>query len=190
MSVGYPYSEGDRLLDRNTYFYSAWGGQPFIEAWRQSRLRARDELLQSRVEPGAPEEGGSQSPTGQLLDALLVAWSGESQIDAEPRHQALMLARRFELSRRVHRAYDVRWRPCNECEFHELGLYVRLAELMLHGWQRERDLRLANVAMKCIDTLVSVRTRLASKWAIRLAAAIEAEQAMVTAIAAQSEQGT
>ena len=39
MSSLYPYADGNRLADRNTYFYTRFDGVDFLDAWSECRER-------------------------------------------------------------------------------------------------------------------------------------------------------
>ena len=44
MNQEYPYAQGDPLEQRNDYTYAPFLGQAFMDAWRQARQQALDEL--------------------------------------------------------------------------------------------------------------------------------------------------
>ena len=55
MKPSYPYAVGDRLEDRNTYFYTPFCGREFLTAWRRHREDARRSLVPSQDAAPAPQ---------------------------------------------------------------------------------------------------------------------------------------
>ena len=73
--IDYPYSQGDRLEERNTYFYSQYHGAAFFPAWRTSRQAALMQLppAQAVPLPVAAERNEYPVDTAALLAELLHA---------------------------------------------------------------------------------------------------------------------
>ncbi len=46
----YIYSQGNRLEDRNTYFYTQFQGEKFLHAWRAAREHAAHDLYTEQGE--------------------------------------------------------------------------------------------------------------------------------------------
>ncbi len=88
-SAEYPYSQGNRLEQRNTYFYSEFHGTHFMDAWRDARKFAARELRTAQSEAvevqskQAPGSGGidTESLLGRLLAELLAGkFSDETRV--------------------------------------------------------------------------------------------------------------
>jgi hypothetical protein len=176
VTTTYDYARGDRLVERNTYAYTAYEGRAFLEAWRASRTEALADLPepaeQLRVEsarvPTAPDAGGE---TTALLDSILTA------LETGAVHPALeALLQRFEVSKRVHGRYTRDWKPEDPKDYTDLKRYVRFAETLERAYARLADLRYLNALLKCNDTLVSLRSRLDEEQGARLARLLLAER--------------
>jgi hypothetical protein len=169
----YPYSEGDRLNDRNTYFYSAYGGASFLEAWRESREAALRSLpAPLPLTAAAPVA----SDTAQLLSDML---------SSEAEHAlAERLLQRFEVSKRLYRKYDSELRAIRDSGYDDMDLYLLFARLCLHSRERPAPMRFLNALLKVLDTLVAARERLSQEQGAVLAWLIGEELAWVQRIAA------
>ena len=103
--VAYPYSSPNKIEDRNTYFYSSYGGQDFLDAYFDMRMSILDEL---RVRK--PETLVSKSPLGITADgvdtkALLRSLTGmlhEKCMNSESWELVAKLIQRFEVSKRIY----------------------------------------------------------------------------------------
>lgn len=176
----YPYSAGDRLEDRNTYFYSAYHGQAFLEAWQASRSAARVALPAPRtLQPIAATAAAQPDPdydTGALLAALL---------EQKPEHHPLRdrLLQRFEVSKRIYRRYDADLKAIRDSGYDDLTLYLGFAALCVHSQDSPAALRFLNALLKAVDILISARARLSPAEAAHLAWLIEQERGWVERLA-------
>lgn len=170
----YPYSQGDRLNDRNTYFYSAYHGASFFEAWCASRHAALDSLPRPLPLQLSAAENGS---TAQLL-ADMLSTSAEHPLSER-------LLQRFEVSKRIYRKYDAELRAVRDSGFDDLGLYLLFAGMCLHNRERPAPLRFLSSLLKVLDTLIAVRERLTPEQGAQLAWLIGEERAWVQRIAAE-----
>lgn len=156
----YPYASGDRLEDRNTYFYAAYGGRKFLAAWRQSRRAA-----------GGPAAPAAEAPRSAPTDLLLRGRAPRAELDR--------LLQRFEVTKRLHGEYNERWRPVDETDYKPLGRYVDFAGALQAAYARTGKLQYLNAFLKCMDTLVAARARLDPAARRRLKVLAEAEQRAV-----------
>ena len=107
-SVEYIYSQGNRLEDRNTYFYTRFQGERFMDAWREARENAARDLFGKQNEvadtrpPQLSEDGGIDTRT--LLSRLMSDMSS-GEFSAEARLWTDILRKRFEVSKRVYCSY-------------------------------------------------------------------------------------
>jgi len=153
----YPYSQGDRLDDRNTYFYSAFHGHTFLAAWHASRNAALAGL-----------------PHAQRPQPLAAEWCENAE----------RLLQRFEVSKRIYRAYDADFKAVRDSGYDDLDLYLRFGAWCVDGEPRPAALRYLNALLKLVDLLISVRERLTGEQGAGLAWLIERERAWVQRIAA------
>jgi hypothetical protein len=180
--IDYPYSQGNRLEERNTYFYSPYHGEAFLPAWRASRTAALARLPQPKSPvtraPDSRSEDGHD--TEQLLRALLVG-SPES---SENRRMAERLLQRFEVSKRIYRRYDAHFKTILESGYEDVELYLQFASLCLHYARQPASLPFLNALLKVLDSLISIIDRLRAEQGAYLAWLIEAERDWVVRVAA------
>jgi hypothetical protein len=178
----YPYSQGDRLNDRNTYFYSEYRGEAFLDAWHASRSAALAALpapVRFVPPPGVvPDSVGHH--TGALLAHLL---STPVAAD-EPNPLTERILQRFEVSKRIYRQYDQDLKAVRESGYDELPLYLQFAALCVHCQSGPAATRFLNALLKVLDTLISAQHRLRPEQGAHLAWLIAAERAWVGRVAA------
>lgn len=173
-AVSYDYAEGNLLDERNTYFYTRFHGEPFVEAWRSNRRQALSDL------PTATQPPPSQASPSQACDlmgdtdALLeVAFALAGQSCESPLLESLL--KKFEVTKRIHCAYDDQLRAVDKQAYRDLSLYVRLAEVFECRCATDGDVRFLNVLLKVMDVLVAHRAELTEVLAARLAWLVERE---------------
>lgn len=187
MTAGnYSFADGDRLEDRNTYFYTPFGGEAFLEAWRNQRENA----LAALPQPSAPEGPlGGELPrtppvnTETLLKGLLGALAQDKAETPAVRDWLQKLVKKFEVNKRIHPEYDVQFRAVDRTAHSDLRLYILLAEVFELAHRRTKDLTFLNAFLKCLDTLCSVKERLPEQSRARLAWLIRQEGGHVRALA-------
>ncbi len=164
----YPYSQGNRLEDRNTYFYSGFHGTGFLEAWREARKCAARDLcaVQSEAAEVQPQliPGSDGIDTANLLERLMVELSS-GRFSDETRNWTNILRTRFEVSKRVFCSYASLYphKPVAGSDWRDLALYTSFSELMEAAYAVTEDITYLNALLKCNDTLVSVRHELSSE---------------------------
>jgi hypothetical protein len=173
-AVEYIYSQGNRLEDRNTYFYTRFQGERFMNAWRKAREHAardlsgkQDVLAESRSQQ-LPENGGIN--TRMLLQRLMSEMSC-GECSGETRRWTDILRKRFEVSKRVFCSYasDYPHKPVPDSIWQDLELYTGFSGLMDTAYTLTGDIRYLNALLKCNDTLVSVGHALSSADKAKLA---------------------
>ena len=173
----YPYTTGDLLEKRNTYFYTPYAGADFLCAWR----RQRDEAAQTSV-TGISDSPPPQRSTDLLLEVIAEAL--QAPVVPSPLADTLgRLIQRFEVSKRLHGEYDANWRPVAPDDYRQPGRYLRFAEVLEMAWQRGLGLPTLNALLKCVDTLASLSPRLDVDQQRRLAMVIERERMHVAGLA-------
>lgn len=200
----YPYSEGDRLGDRNTYFYSAFHGEAFLPAWAESRARARQSWVESVSEAQLATASSSATRTGSRPAQGLVAPSrtgevntdaalafvlggirrGSQIVDAEPEPFEWMhlLIQRFEVSKRIHERYT--WKPAglravSGADYRCLDRYVSFAECLVAAASALSTLQPLNALLKVMDTLVATRAITPPHLCARCVDLIDSERRLV-----------
>ncbi len=178
--IDYPYSKGDRLEERNTYFYSQYHGAAFFPAWRASRNTALAQLPPALTVPLAVA-GEHTSDTAALLADLLQTAANEPN----KRRLAERLLQRFEVSKRLYRRYDASFKPVADSGYDDLDLYLQFATLCLHQAKQPGSLPFLNGLLKVVDSLISIHPRLSPSQGAQLAWLIAAEQDWVARVATQ-----
>lgn len=150
--VDYPYARSDLLEQRNDYFYSAFHGPAFLDAWRASRKAAAD-LLDQAETGSLPGDGETRpSPTLLHLHALRERLAAGT-LDSAQRSTLDRLVQRFEVSKRLHAAYDDAFKPLDAEDYRDLRLYVAFAEVLAAAAARSARLSYLNALLKCMDIL-------------------------------------
>jgi methionyl-tRNA formyltransferase len=181
MSVSYPYADGPRLDDRNTYFYSSYQGADFLVAWADVRSAVFAEL------PGAsapPPVNDSLPPgtTGHLLERLFSAASTSRNGLDLVRPDLDRVIQRYEVTKRLHSRYNERFRAVDPMDFRDLALYVRFAEILELAYREEKYLPALNALLKVVDTLCALRSDLSLELQARLAWLIGREKAHILSL--------
>jgi hypothetical protein len=187
-AVEYTYSQGNRLEDRNTYFYTRFQGVEFLDAWREARKHAARDLLEEHGETGEkqlrqlPENTGID--THDLLPRLLLSVS-RGELSDEPGIWTDILRRRFEISKRVFCAYAREYphKPLPDSDWRDLELYTAFSALMEAAYAVSGDIAYLNALLKCNDTLVSVRHSLSAADRERLSDLLSMEEQHIRRLA-------
>lgn len=189
----YAFSRGNRLIERNTYFYTRFQGAGFLDAWRDARRRALDEL-------GAAPGDGAESAAGAahgntvgvdtraLIETLAGAIS-RGEFSGQTRRWTDVLRKRFEVSKRVFTAYAEAHphKPPVDAGWESLDLYIAFSALMEAAYALSGDVAYLNTLLKCNDTLVSVRHALGGVQRRRLSELLQCESDHVHALAEKLE---
>ena len=182
----YPYAEGDLLENRNTYFYSAYDGRAFLDAWRRQRAGALHGLSVDRSAAAAVE--GRSSPPARATDVLLESIHQDLTVSHVRLERVALLDRlvqRFEVSKRLHGEYNENWRPVDAGDYRSLERYVRFAEILDLAYQRLGSLPYLNALLKTVDTLTALRMELNAREQARLRRVIANERGHVDRLAAR-----
>lgn len=166
-----------------TYFYTAFQGPAFLEAWARSRQEALAALPEPA--PEAPPPDPHPSGTARFLEtAFREALAAPGERTPLPFHAEALL-RKFEVGKRVYDQYDDDLRPVSRDAFRTHAYYVRAGEVFEAALARTGDLRALNVLLKCLDTLTAHRRELPADLAGRVARLIARERQLVSALAHQ-----
>ena len=186
--VPYAYATGDLLKERHTYFYSGYGGRLFLKGWRADRDAARGAFGATAPPPPRPPSSPiSAGPveTAPLLEQVLESVQRGAADTPEARRALSNLVKKFEVTKRIHRAYDERFRAVDRFDHENLGLYLRLAEVFEAAHAATGELPYLNALLKCLDTLCALRGGgLSEADRRRLSWLIERERGHVHALAA------
>ncbi len=156
----YPYADGDKLENRNTYYYSSYEGEQFLDAYDNARLSvAENQEIKEPVRFGDVEPHGVTDrgiDTKALLQSL-IGMCYEDCMTVEAWRLVAKLIQRFEVSKRLFPEYGTNWRAINSSDYLQFDLYLSFAKLMEAAYNCRSGLTELNAFLKVIDTLVSVR---------------------------------
>jgi len=148
------------LIDEpNTYFYTAFSGSAFIDAWRDNRRSVRQKLP-APIQPPATKK---VTPTSRFsVDLLEKAVSGDLKLRES-------FVGKFEITKRIHEQYDENFKAVDKAKRKNLSLYLRAADLFEMSYDSTQSLRYFNVYLKCLDTICAHVDDLDDELSARLA---------------------
>jgi len=186
-AVTYPYAQGDLLDDRHTYQYSPYQGAPFLRAWRAQREVVGAEWAEPIAPPPAARtfEPKRNPPfrTEERLEGMMDGVRRGLWSDRDFAEEYKTWIKKFEVTKRLFKEYDARFRAIDKTAFRELGLYLRFAEVMEAAYRSVEDVPALNALLKVNDTLIACRRHLPREHGQRLAWLIKAEIGHVEALA-------
>lgn len=178
----YRYASGDLLENRNTYFYTSYEGQAFLQSWRQQRAAALAAACGTDSASAMPDDC---APVAGQLQHLKKQLAGASTSASD--YQTLdRLLQRFEVSKRLHDGYSSNWKPLDTSRYHGTERYLLLAEALCLAAASTGDLRYLNGLLKCVDTLTATGIATGRSGSARLKAVLEQERHLVDQVAARS----
>lgn len=180
----YPYAQGDLLSKPNTYFYAEYGGREFIDAWKAVRAK----LAGKAVDPpnGRDERAaltGDRVETDLLLDHMYTAIRNDLMREPEIFRWLAQLVKKFEVTKRIHRAYGPGFRAVDPQDHQDAPRYLRLAEVFDAAYGAGGDLPFLNALLKVMDTLSTLADQLNENEKARLARLVGNEKRHVTEFA-------
>ncbi len=186
LEVHYPYGYGDRLEDRNTYFYTPYIGTDIFPAWARNRRWACRDICPMRHVFG---EAGLPLPADGEWEAELVLRGLLGRLDAGEDPESSDIAwlqkwvQKWEVSKRVFARYDERFKPVDQSGYTRLSLYLLLATLMANAYDRFSELPYLNAFIKLLDTLCAQHNGLNDQEVAHLAWLADREKYFVTGLA-------
>ncbi len=189
----YDYARGDRLNDRNTYFYSTFCGARFLSEWEQSRQQALQSLPapcehSPRSETLLNLSGNGELEALSLLEYLKAALASSetkqpeaASIQVQPWLDRLL--QRFEVTKRIYTRYNLEFRAAGEHRYTDMALYAGFGEVMELAYKKTSKLQYLNALIKLLDTLISRSMDLSEDVGGRTARLILQEQEHVRDLA-------
>lgn len=141
MTAAYPYARGPLLDEPNSYFYSAFEGLPFLDAWSQER-GAAVRWFAATAAPTVGDDAPNDSAVDlfkTLRDSLEFAVGATSRLPDVRR-----LVQHFELTKRIFGEYDTGMRPVDRQDFRVLARYVHFGWLLAAAHDYAQDLTCLN----------------------------------------------
>ena len=143
MNASYSFASGNLISNCNTYFYTEYQGIAFLDAWKRHRNKVRKNLPASTSPPKAIPIDTDSCKTHHLLERAL---DGDMVLTEN-------FLRKFEITKRIHDAYDLDFRAIDPTACHSLHLYIRVADLFEFIYAAHSSVRYLNGYIKCLDTL-------------------------------------
>ena len=186
----YPFATGDRLTDRNTYFYVPFGGDAFLAGWRASRDEAMAEL-------GAPEElvlHGRGTVTAPPFDTCTAVTALYARLVSDPEDAAAhelarQLLRRFEVTKRIYSGYNAAFRAEAGAVYDDLTLYVALAHVLAAAYDATRGFNFLSGLLKINDTITAMRHQVPPGAKAAVSALLHRERGYVDDVARRQGLG-
>lgn len=185
MSVNYRYSDGDLLHSPQTYRYTAWQGEAFVQAWRASRQAVCAQLPAPALLPlNAPGDVCANDSSALLSRICLHLRNGPMADDELAQYWLPRLLKKFEVSKRLHAGYETTapHRALPGSDFLAVTPYLLLAEAMIHGWRATGAGYYLSALLKLNDTLVSQQARLDAGQAAHLTWLLNSEQQLIAQV--------
>ena len=182
----YPYVDGDPLSRDKRYSYSKFQGSSFLQSWDTQRQSVVSRLPAEQSPPEVIKlckPQGNEQKAGPLLDYLFGAVQA-GQVGNEDVRQLLdALVKRLEVFRRVHGTYRADFRALDTGDFHNLGLYVRAAEVFEAAHAATGSLTYLNVLLKTVDSICALLDEIPKEFHGRTARLINCEAKHISALA-------
>jgi methionyl-tRNA formyltransferase len=148
----YPYASGNLLEERNTYFYSPYYGEGFLEAWQARRREAGAK----RSAQGSLDALPIVTETDRLIEDMATALGKSSDETAAALARLDRLVQRFEVTKRIYDGYTDGWRAMDPTRYRTVASYVRFSHLLSLAFGKTTCLTYMNALLKCNDILNAI----------------------------------
>ncbi|MDR0556691.1 MAG: hypothetical protein LBG43_02305 [Treponema sp.] len=192
----YRYITDNNLENRQSYQYSEFQGERFLAAYKESRnalvLKGAPVIQKKEIADYCANiaENYYQKPVKQEyvvlryeLCAFLHAILNENNKNAEEQEFAMFdkIVKTFEVRKRLYHCYNGGFRPLDESDFYDCGLYLLFACGLVFAYKEKRNLKYLNALLKANDALISLAGRLNDFELAMLRYALSEETRMVQA---------
>lgn len=141
----YKYITDHNLENRQNYMYSQYCGEEFLDAYKHSRLEYIEKYNDIDIHHSV-RVNRQISETEMKLRNL--SMDDSVLMDA--------FVKTFEVRKRLYTQYCWEtWKPEPHAGYHDMELYLLLAEKCVEFYQRSKRLELLNCLLKVDDTLLS-----------------------------------
>jgi hypothetical protein len=173
----YPYAQGPLLEQPNTYFYTRYHGEAFLDAWLQTRSLAS--MPENISRPSADISQSSVENNAIVTRNLLLDLITHQ---AEQAYWWPRLVKKFEVKKRLFAAYQSEppHRPVIESGYQDLDIYLLFAEWLVISYQHQAKLQLLNTLLKVMDTLISQQKQLFPRQQNNIAWLLQQEKVCVS----------
>ncbi len=176
--MSYSYTDGDKIASPNTYFYTEYNGQEFLNSYfgnRKSILRKTKDAVEPTFSENVTETDQSLIQTSIYLDYLYTSLQSQNHSrNADIFAEINLILKKFEVSKRIYDFYLPEFKKSDDSDFKNLNNYLKLASVLSRSYEITKKLNYLNGMLKVIDTLISVFNEMSElekknlAWLIRL----------------------
>ena len=176
--MSYSYTDGDKIASPNTYFYTEYNGQEFLNSYfgnRKSILRKMKDAVEPTFSENDIETDQSLIQTSIYLDYLYTSLQSQNHSrNADIFAEINLILKKFEVSKRIYDFYLPEFKKSDDSDFKNLNNYLKLASVLSRSYEITNKLNYLNGMLKVIDTLISVFNEMSElekknlAWLIRL----------------------
>ena len=176
--MSYSYTDGDKIASPNTYFYTEYNGQEFLNSYfgnRKSILRKMKDAVEPTFSENDIETDQSLIQTSIYLDYLYTSLQSQNHSrNADIFAEINLILKKFEVSKRIYDFYLPEFKKSDDSDFKNLNNYLKLASVLSRSYEITKKLNYLNGMLKVIDTLISVFNEMSElekknlAWLIRL----------------------
>lgn len=176
--MSYSYTDGDKIASPNTYFYTEYNGQEFLNSYfgnRKSILRKTKDAVEPMFSKNDIETDQSLIHTSIYLDYLYTSLQSQNHSrNADIFAEINLILKKFEVSKRIYDFYLPEFKKSDESDFKNLNNYLKLASVLSRSYEITKKLNYLNGMLKVIDTLISVFNEMSElekknlAWLIRM----------------------
>ena len=176
--MSYSYTDGDKIASPNTYFYTEYNGQEFLNSYfgnRKSILRKMKDAVEPTFSENDTETDQSLIQTSIYLDYLYTSLQSQNHSrNADIFAEINLILKKFEVSKRIYDFYLPEFKKSDDSDFKNLNNYLKLASVLSRSYEITNKLNYLNGMLKVIDTLISVFNEMSElekknlAWLIRM----------------------
>ena len=145
----YQYINPGVFNNKINYSYSKYGGIEFINAWKKSRTRCIDILLNVS---DTKKSVSNTSKTGSELQN----WLNNSQKLFSDLDKVHLLLKRFEVTKRIYETYTEEYRRINkDVKYDNLNSYISFGLVLVKLHNEFQKLQYVNTLLKLTDIICS-----------------------------------
>jgi len=158
--MSYSYTDGDKIISPNTYFYTKYNGQKFLDAYLENREMIIS-ITKEAVEPifgkNNIEIKESFIQTSVFLEKIHISLqSYNHSTNTDIFSDIDMILKKFEVSKRIYDFYLPEFKKSVDSDFKTLNNYIQFASILSRSYEITNKLNYLNGMLKVIDTLISV----------------------------------
>lgn len=156
----YSYITSNNLENTQSYMYTSYGGESFLQAYLKSRSLyiyrniSVSASLQKMVEESALQQD-------ETFKELLALWNTPRWTEITCKEKVDQYVKRFEVRKRLFGAYDkTTKKPILETGYQETNRYLLLAAVVEKAYRTFGSLKYLSCLLKLDDTLLSLMSKL------------------------------